>query len=318
MAGYDNGTSFWEHMNIYAWIGALLDGYVLVDVLLRIYQDYCNGKKPDLWVCIAIVTTVILAVCIFFICFSVSHMKKYPHTTWVTFPDFFRTFLPFLEKKEYRDSYCDDQVLRGSKLWKRFGVRIKWGSFVWGALWSWLVIYMCLDVWRYYNNPYEPDHYVNRRVRVFYDTEYVLSACYLRLFIAAIFLILAIIVFSNVKDCLTHYSFECWLRELNITCEELNQEFVDATNYGNRVWCGKHFLFVRSESDGEVIPYDKIHSMEIMRTYTEVVLFIKVTQWSLMITDDKGEEFVTSAFWSKPYYDVISMWESMLQEQKAD
>ena len=81
---------------------------------------------------------------------------------------------------------------------------------------------------------------------------------------------------------------------------------------------GKQFLFVRSESSGEVIPYDKIHSMEIMRTYTEVLLFIKVPQWSLIITDDKGEEFVTSAFWSKPYYDVISMWESMLQEQKTD
>lgn len=89
MAGYDNGTSFWEHMNIYAWIGALLDGYVLVDVLLRIYQDYCNGKEPD----------------------------------------FFRTFLPFLEEKEYRDSYCDNEVLRLSKLWKRFGMRFKWGSF---------------------------------------------------------------------------------------------------------------------------------------------------------------------------------------------
>ncbi len=312
MAGYDNGTSFWEHMNLYAWIGALLDGVVLVDVLLRIYQDYCNGKELGVSVMIAVVMAIVLVVCIFFICFSVSHMKKYPHTTWVTFPDFFRTFLPFLEEKEYRDSYCDNEVLHRSKLWKRFGVRFKWGSFGWGALWSWLVIYMCIDACRYYQNPYKPNHHVSGRVRVFYDTEYVLSACYLRLFIAAIFLILAIIVFSNVKDYLSHYSFERWLKELNITCEELNQEFVDATYYGNRVWCGKRFLFVRSESDGEVIPYERIQSMEIIRTYTEVLLFIKVPQWSLLIADDKGEEFVTSAFRAKSYHKVISMWENML------
>lgn len=52
--------------------------------------------------------------------------------------------------------------------------------------------------------------------------------------------------------------------------------------------------------------------MEIMRTHTEVLLFIKVPQWTLIITDDTGEEFVTSAFWSKPYHDVISLWENML------
>lgn len=51
---------------------------------------------------------------------------------------------------------------------------------------------------------------------------------------------------------------------------------------------------------------------------TEVLLFIKVPQWTLIITDDKGEELVTSAFWSKSYHDVISLWENMLQEQKAD
>lgn len=71
-------------------------------------------------------------------------------------------------------------------------------------------------------------------------------------------------------------------------------------------------MFVRSESDGEVIPYDKIQSMEIMRTHTEVLLFLKVPQWTLMITDDEGEEFVSSAFRDKPYRDVMSMWENML------
>lgn len=102
MAGYDNGTSSWENMNIYAWIGALLDGIVLVDVLLRVYQDYSNGKNPGVSVTIAIVMAVILAVCIFFIWFSVRHMKKYPHVVWVAFPDFITTVLPFLEKKEDR------------------------------------------------------------------------------------------------------------------------------------------------------------------------------------------------------------------------
>lgn len=118
-------------------------------------------------------------------------------------------------------------------------------------------------------------------------------------------------VFSNVKDYLSRWSFDIWLRKWNITYEELNQEFVDATNYGNHVWCGKRFLFVRSESDGEVIPYDKIQSMEIMRTHTEVLLFLKVSQWTLMITDEKGEEFVTSSFRAKPYRDVMFMWENM-------
>ncbi len=318
MAGYDNGTSFWEHMNLYAWIGALLDGVVLVDILLRIYQDYCNGKELGVSVTIAVVMAIILAVCIFFIWYSVHYMKKYPHVVWVTFADFFKEFVPFLEKKEDRDSYCPDETIRNSVLWKRFGILFKPRTFCWGLFFSYLVISMCYSTYLYYMNPYEPGRYVNRRARVFYDTEYVLSACYMRMVTAAFFLVIAIMVFSNVKDYLSRWSFDIWLRKWNITYEELNREFVDATNYGNHVWCGKQFLFARSESSGEVIPYDKIQSMEIMRTYTEVLLFIKVPQWTLMITDDTGEEFITSAFWSKSYHDVISLWENMLQEQKPD
>lgn len=304
MAGYDNGTSFWENMNICAWLVALIDGIVLGSVLLDIGQECWNGKNPGASLTMAIIMAVILVVSIFFIWFSVSHMKKYPHIAWMTFPDFYMMFVPFGTKKEERDSYCDDEMLKNSVLWKRFGIRFKPRTFCWGLIWSYLVINMCISTFLYYQNPYEPDRYVNRSARIFYNTEYPLSACYFRLVSAVIFLLVAIAFFCNVRDYLSQYEFTMWLLEFNMTCEELSQEFANATYYGNYVWCGEHFLFVRSEDSGLILPYDRLKEMEVVRIYKEFFYYFKIPQWTLKITDDKGEVFVTSALRARPFRDV--------------
>ena len=309
MAGSNDNLSIWEKMNIFGWLVAILAGIVFGSVLLDVYQDYSYGDELGTSFTFAIVLMVILLACIFCIWLSGRHMKKYPHTTWLTFSDMLCFFLPYLEAKEDRDSYCSDEFLRRSNLWKRFGTRWKKGTFCWAVLWSSLVVFLCVDTYAYYHNPYEPGNKWIGRARVFYDTENVLSACYIRLVVVSIFLFVAIVVFCRVKDYLSEWSFSIWFQELNVSCEELDREFDKATYCGKCVWCGERFLFLRGELDGLIISYEQIKNMEIKRTNKLLLDYLPLPQWTLLLTNEKGEEYAISAVRVKPFQKVMNIWE---------
>ena len=299
-----------ENAQIWRFLISFISGIIVVGMGISVYEDYKSGRDDAFNMEVLKVTAIVFIISIVVNLIISHYLKKKQGEQYASLRFALSIWFPFLEPKNERLEYCKDEMVKNSTLWKQFGKRFRWRTFVWSMMSFALALFCFWDAWKYYNNPYELEDYISRRARVFYSVDNPLTVVYLRVVFGVVLLIIALAIFFSVKEYCFDFNLKEYAEKYGIKYKKLNKEFEKSVYCGNAMWIGKNYFFFWTDEKPVILPVTEIAEMDIMwMEHAGEVSGVSALQKELRIKTYTLGEFSVFAYWAASFYKVKKRWE---------